>query len=347
MRTLVTGAAGYIASHACKRLLDAGHTVVGVDNLSRGHLAPMRLLAERGPLTFAEADLNDTDTLLRLIDDNGIELVMHFAALAQVGESVHHPLLYHRGNIAGGVSLLEACDRAHGGEGIKGFVFSSSCAVYGDPPAEFVPLREQCPKNPISPYGRSKLIFEQMLIEYAEARRLANRPFAAAMMRYFNVAGADREGLLGEDHRPETHLIPIAINAALGRRDGMSIFGTDYATADGTCVRDYVHVEDLIAAHVAAIENLDPTSFAVRPFNVGIGRGYSVREIIDSVKRVTGVDFAVREEPRRPGDPPELFNDPAHIKGVLGWQPEITDLDEIVATAHDWLARHPDGYGDG
>lgn len=346
MRILVTGAAGYIGSHACQRLLRDGHVVVALDNLYRGHRRPMDLLRERhgDGFTFVEADLGDTPTVLGAIDAHGLDTVMHFGAVAYVGESVEDPLWYYRNNIAQGLGLLDACDKAHEGKGIERFIFSSSCATYGDPPQGMIPVPEHCPQHPTSPYGFTKLHFEHILKDYATKRARENNPIALTMLRYFNVAGADRSGLLGEDHSPETHLIPVAINAALGKRDGMSIFGTDYPTPDGTNVRDYVHVEDLIGAHVLAMERVQRG--AVEAFNVGIGEGYSVRQILDSVRRVSGVDFPITEAPRRAGDAVALYNDPARIRSVLGWEAKITDVDEIVRSAYDWLRAHPDGYGD-
>ena len=278
MRVLVTGGAGYIGSHACQRLLADGHTVVSLDTLFRGHARAMDQLAAASPKTlhFVRGDCGDAALIERLIAEHDLDTLMHFGALAYVGESVTDPLGYYRANVAAGVGLLEGVDRGRGPSGgITRMVFSSSCATYGDPPEGFVPVPEHCPQLPTSPYGQTKLMFEHMLLDYAHARRLAARPFAAVMLRYFNVAGSDRSGLLGEDHTPETHLIPVAIHAAMGKRDGMSIFGTDYPTPDGTCVRDYVHVEDLIDAHVRAIAHLDPQRGAVEAFNVGIGRTWA------------------------------------------------------------------------
>lgn len=345
MRVLVTGGAGYIGSHACQRLLRDGHHVVALDNLFRGHREAIGRLEslDTGRLTFVEADAGETARVADTIAAHELDTVMHFGARAYVGESVEDPLSYYRANINAGVGLLEACDAPE--SRITRFVFSSSCATYGDPPEGLIPVPETCPQRPTSPYGRTKLQFEEILRDWSEARRRAERPVAIAMLRYFNVAGADRTGLLGEDHDPETHLVPVAINAALGRRPGLSIFGTDYPTPDGTCVRDYVHVEDLISAHVRVMDVLRADE--LRAYNVGIGRGYSVREIIESVKRVTGRDFEVTETARRPGDATMLYNDPALITKELAWTPEVTDLDKIVATAHRWLEAHPNGYAEG
>jgi UDP-glucose 4-epimerase len=345
MRILVTGGAGYIGSHACQRLLGDGHTVVALDNLHRGHREPMDMLKaiHTETFSFVHADLGNQVTILNTLNDNELDTVMHFGALAYVGESVEDPLWYYRNNISSGIGLLDACDAAHDGKGIKRFIFSSSCATYGDPPADMIPVPENCPQSPTSPYGYTKLHFEHILKDYATKRMMQDNPIALTMLRYFNVAGSDRTGMLGEDHTPETHLIPVAIDAALGKRESMSIFGTDYPTPDGTNIRDYVHVEDLINAHVLA---MDSTKIGqVEAFNVGIGKGYSVREILDSVKRVSGADFTVHDAPKRAGDAIALYNNPAKIKSTLGWEASITDIDEIVSSAFNWLKAHPNGYG--
>ncbi|GAB4385307.1 MAG: UDP-glucose 4-epimerase GalE [Phycisphaerales bacterium] len=340
MKILVTGAAGYIGSHAVQRLLCDGHFVLAVDNLFRGHAGAIDALRPiaRDRLIFEQCDVGDCARIERLIRDHAIDTVMHFAALAYVGESVEHPLWYYENNVVAGIRLLEACDRAEPTR----FIFSSSCATYGQPPPERVPIREDCPQSPVSPYGQTKLDFENALRAWSAARQRAGRPVAVAMLRYFNVAGADRTGLLGEDHEPETHLIPVALQAALGRRDGIAIFGTDYPTPDGTCIRDYVHVEDLVDAHVLAMNTIQPGQ--VVAYNVGLGRGYSVREVLDSVRRVTGCDFPVREQARRAGDPAALYNDPALIQRDLGWCAKVRSLDAIIDTAWQWMKRHPDGY---
>lgn len=340
MNILVTGGAGYIGSHAVQRLLRDGHTVVSVDNLFRGHAEAMEALLPTagGRLVFEHSDVGDGTRMERLMLDHRIDAVMHFAALAYVGESVDQPLWYYDNNVAAAIRLLEACDRA----GVSSFVFSSSCATYGEPAFEHVPVDEQCPQKPVSPYGQTKLDFEHVLQAWSTAKRRAGKPVSIAMLRYFNVAGADRSGLLGEDHDPETHLIPVAINAALGKRAGMSIFGTDYPTTDGTCVRDYVHVEDLIDAHVRVMDKSRPGN--VLAYNVGIGSGYSVRQVLQSVQRVTGKSFEVREEPRRAGDPAALYNNPTLIERDLGWKASVADLDAIVDSAWQWMKRHPHGY---
>ncbi len=341
MNVLVTGGAGYIGSHACQRLLRDGHTVVAVDNLYRGHVEAIEALkpGAGGRLHFLKAEVGDRAAVEGLISEHAVDTVMHFAALAYVGESVDEPLRYYRNNTASALALLEACDAC----GVTRIVFSSTCASYGEPPADRIPIAETCPQNPVNPYGRSKLHVEHMLFDYAEQRRRARKPFAFAALRYFNVAGSDRTGLIGEHHEPETHLIPVIFHAILCRRDSITIFGTDYPTPDGTCIRDYVHVEDLIDAHVAVMAALKPGD--TRTYNLGIGRGYSVREIIDATRRVTGREFKVNEGPRRAGDPPTLFADPGKIKRELGWSARITDLDEIIGSAWRWFQKHPRGYG--
>ncbi len=340
MNVLVTGGAGYIGSHAVQRLLRDGHRVLAVDNLFRGHRRAIDLLAKGASdrLSFIEADITDRAAMRSAVGSFKPETVMHFAALAYVGESVDQPLLYYHNNVTGLVSVLEACEK----HGVEKFVFSSSCATYGQPPADKIPVPEDCPQSPMSPYGRTKLIGEHVIREFAESRRRAGRSFGYVLMRYFNVCGSDRTGLLGEDHTPETHLIPVILDAALGKRDSVGLFGTDYPTPDGTCIRDYVHVEDLIDAHVLAMARLKPGDELA--FNVGIGKGYSVREIINAAREVTGVNFKVVEQPRRAGDPPMLFNNTSKISRDLGWKASITDLHEIIASAWKWFKANPKGY---
>ncbi len=341
MNVLVTGAAGYIGSHAADRLLRDGHTVVAVDNLSRGHRAAVDLLAAGagpGKFTFVRADLGDRASLEDAMRAHKVEAIMHFAAFALVGESVEQPLVYYRNNVAGMVSLLEAAVSA----GVPRFVFSSSCATYGQPPDTMVPIPEDCPKSPLSPYGWSKLHGEHILRDVAEGCRRTGKPFGYAALRYFNVAGADARGRLGEDHEPETHIIPVVIQAVLGLRPHVAIFGTDYPTPDGTCVRDYIHVEDLADAHVTCMNALKPGD--ERQYNLGIGRGYSVREIIDAVRAATGREFKVIEQARRAGDPPRLYADARKIKAELGWSASRTDLHEIIRSAWVWYQKNPRGY---
>jgi UDP-glucose 4-epimerase len=347
MNILVTGGAGYIGSHAVQRLLRDGHTVVAIDNLYRGHAEAIEALraGSGGRLHFSRADIGDRPFVETLLRQHKIDTVMHFAALAYVGESVTEPLRYYRNNTAGALALIEACAAA----GVGRMVFSSTCATYGEPPEQYIPIPETCPQSPINPYGRSKLHVEHMLFDYAGSGAGASGtgqrsvpPFAFAALRYFNVAGSDRTGTIGEHHEPETHLIPVILQAILGQRESVTIFGTDYPTPDGTCIRDYIHVEDLIDAHVAVMAALKPGD--TRTYNLGIGQGYSVRQIIDAARRVTGKDLKVNEGPRRPGDPPRLFANPAKIKGELGWSASITDLDEIIASAWAWFQKHPRGY---
>lgn len=338
MNILVTGGAGYIGSHAVLRLLEDGHAVTVVDDLSRGHREVIDLLAPLGDLHFAAGDFGDRSLVLPLLEDRRIDLVMHFAAKAYVGESVQMPLVYYRNNAASALSLLEMMEEV----GVTRFVFSSSCATYGEPDAQFIPIAETCPQQPINPYGRSKLHVEHMLFDYAQMKADAGQDFAFAALRYFNVAGNDVHCRIGEDHKPETHLIPICLEAAMGLRDSVTVFGTDYPTPDGTCIRDYVHVEDLIEAHITVMDALKRG--ARLTYNVGIGRGYSVREVIDACRRVTGVDFAQVEGARREGDPPALYADPSKINAELVWQASYTNLDDIIETAWRWRREHRNGY---
>ncbi|HZW10018.1 MAG TPA: UDP-glucose 4-epimerase GalE [Phycisphaerales bacterium] len=340
MAFLVTGGAGYIGSHAAKRLLAEGERVVVLDNVSRGHAEAVEALRpiSGGRLEFVRGDIGDRELVRAALRDHGIDSVMHFAALAQVGESVAEPLLYYRNNTASALTLIEECVGAR----VRRFIFSSTCATYGEPADEHIPIDEECPQRPISPYGMSKLHVEHMLRDAAAATARHGKEFAFAAMRYFNVAGCDPDGLIGEDHDPETHLIPVVIQSALGLREAVTIFGEDYPTPDGTCIRDYIHVADLVDAHLAVLRALHPGEG--RAYNLGIGRGYSVREVIESVRRVSGRRFEVRSGERRPGDPPRLFADPSRIRSELGWTAGVKSLDEIVATAWNWFRTHPRGY---
>ena len=354
MAVLVTGGAGYIGSHAVQRLLRDGRQVLAVDNLFRGHAEAIQLLQTQSGdagklLSFVPADVGDRDLMLRLIREHRVDTVLHFAALAYVGESVLQPLRYYRNNTGATLGLLEAVQGSwesagspSGYAGVQKFVFSSTCASYGEPAKDQIPIAETCPQVPINPYGWSKLFCERMLKDFARLAAIQNKPFAWAALRYFNVAGCDRSGLLGEHHEPETHLIPVCLQACLGQRDALTIHGTDYPTPDGTCIRDYVHVEDLVDAHLSVLQALRPGE--ERFYNLGIGEGLSVKQIIDSVKRVTGISFLVKSGPRREGDPPALFANPAKIKAELGWHARITKPDEIVSSAWEWFRRHPRGY---
>jgi UDP-glucose 4-epimerase len=325
MNVLVTGGAGYIGSVTAQALLDAGHGVVVVDDLSTGHRA-----AVPGGARLVVQDVTDAAAVARLMREEGVEAVMHFAALSLVGESMQQPLRYYRRNVGGAISLLEACTEA----GVRRFVLSSTAAVYGTPAA--VPIPETAELRPESVYGETKLAIERLLHWLA-----ATQGLGYAALRYFNAAGAAAGR--GEDHRPETHLIPLVLQAALGRRDEVRVFGTDYPTADGTAVRDYVHVEDLASAHVLALEALRPGSGAA--YNLGNGEGFSVRRVVEVCREVTGADLRVVEAPRRPGDPPVLVADAAKAAAELGWRPRRTSLEEIVASAWAWHSANPDGYG--
>jgi len=340
MNVLVTGGAGYIGSHAVKRLLEEGHAVVALDSLFRGHRAALDCLQSLAPgkLTFVHGDVADHATVLNVLKQHSIDTVMHFAALAYVGESVDDPLRYYRNNINAMVAMLEAVDVSR----VSRLVFSSSCSTYGQPSENLIPVPESCPQAPLSPYGRSKLHGEHVLLDFAEMRRRQSRPIGLTFLRYFNVCGCDPSGLLGEDHEPETHLIPVLLQVALGQRPHAALFGTDYPTPDGTCVRDYVHVTDLVNAHILAMNKSVPGTD--KAYNVGIGKGYSVREIIEAVRRVTGHAIPIVEQPRRAGDVPRVFADPTRIHQELGWKANITSLDEIVETAWKWFSKHPKGY---
>ncbi|MBU1055282.1 MAG: UDP-glucose 4-epimerase GalE [Proteobacteria bacterium] len=315
---LVTGGAGYIGSHACKALSKAGYTPVTYDNLTYGHTWAVKW----GP--FEKGDILDRQRLDEVIVKYKPEAVMHFAAFAYVGESVENPGKYYRNNVVGSLTILEAM-RDHG---IQNIVFSSTCATYGIP--EKVPISEDCLLAPINPYGFTKLIVEQMLKDFSQA---CNLKFVS--LRYFNAAGADPDGEAGEDHDPETHLIPLVLDAAAGRRDYVKIFGTDYGSPDGTCIRDYVHVSDLADAHVLALEYLKNTGKS-NVFNLGNGEGFSVREVIGTAREITGNNIHAIESDRRPGDPAILVGSSDKIRKILGWQPAHGRLKEIIRTAWNW-----------
>lgn len=328
MTVLVTGGAGYIGSHVCKALATAGNTPVAYDNMSRGH----RWAVKWGPLEIAE--LADIETLGRVLRKHKVTAVVHMAAYAYVGESMTAPELYFRNNIGASLVLLDAMQETD----VRFIVFSSSCATYGIP--HRLPILDDHPQQPVSPYGESKLAVEKVLYWYGAARRLS-----AVALRYFNAAGADPDGELGENHVPETHLVPLTIQAALGERSDLAIFGADYGTPDGTAIRDYVHVSDLAKAHVEALQYLRGGG-ATTAFNLGTGQGYSVREVIRAVERVSGRRVAVREMSRRPGDVPVLIADAAKASSVLGWRPGHSSLDRIVATAWRWhTARSGRSHG--
>jgi UDP-glucose-4-epimerase GalE len=325
MQVLVTGGAGYVGSHTTRYLLQQGHRVCVYDNLSRGHAQAVP------PDVLVVGDLADTPTLDALLARFRPEVVMHFAAKAYVGESVQQPAEYYQTNLVCTFNLLEAMRRA----GVHRLVFSSTCATYGIP--EQLPITEDCPQQPINPYGRSKLAVEWILRDYA-----ASYGWGVAILRYFNAAGAAADGTIGEAHDPETHLIPLVIQQALGQRPVVELFGTDYPTPDGTCVRDYVHVEDLASAHALAMLHLE--SGRVLAYNLGMGKGYSVREVIQAVESVSGCSVAVRECKRRPGDPPVLVASCERITRELGWRPRYNDLQAVVSSAWRWHSTHPKGY---
>ncbi|HEY9812139.1 MAG TPA: UDP-glucose 4-epimerase GalE [Candidatus Sericytochromatia bacterium] len=317
---LVTGGAGYIGSHAVLALKRAGYEVVVLDNLVYGH----RDLVEKLQVNLIVGDTSDRTLLDNLFANHNISAVMHFAAYAYVGESVTDPSKYYRNNVIGTLTLLDAMMAAS----IKKFVFSSTCATYGIP--KTVPIPEDHPQNPINPYGASKLMVERMLSDFDTAY-----DFKSVCFRYFNAAGADPNGLLGEDHNPETHLIPLVLQTALGKRESVSIFGTDYDTSDGTCIRDYIHVTDLANAHVLGLEYLlqgkDSTVF-----NLGNGNGFSVQEVIETAKEVTGKEIKVQKCDRRPGDPPILVGSSDKARTIIGWHPQYGDLKDILSHAWKW-----------
>lgn len=325
MNVLVVGGAGYIGSHAVRLLREAGHTVWVYDNLSRGHrgAVPAEILIE--------GDLADRQLLIRTLREKQIDAVMHFAAFALVNESVNDPSLYYRNNVIGSLELLEAMRQA----GVMRIVFSSTTATYGQP--ESIPIRETTPQQPINPYGFTKLVIEQALADYAAAYGMGY-----AALRYFNAAGAHPDGTLGEDHDPESHLIPIVLQVALGQRERITVFGHDYDTADGTCVRDYVHINDLGDAHLRALERLRPGQGLC--LNLGTGQGTSVQEIVEACREVTGHAIPEIAGPRRAGDPAELIADATLANEVLGWTPHYTDVKSIVETAWRWHRAHPNGY---
>ena len=319
MRILVTGGAGYIGSHTAKALARAGYEPVVLDNFSMGH----RESVKWGP--YVQADLADADAIRQLLATYKVSAAIHFAASAYVGESIHHPRKYFRNNVVNTLNLVEALVDA----GVRQVVFSSTCATYGTPTK--VPIAENQVQLPINPYGESKRFVERVLHWFGKAYGLRS-----IALRYYNAAGADPEGELGENHDPETHLIPCAIEAALGQRPRLDVYGTDYPTPDGTAIRDYIHVSDLAAAHVLALEHLGTSRSAAMAINLGTGVGSSVRDVIATVERVSGARVPVRETKRRPGDPPVLVADAAKARRTLGWLPRFSSLDTIVETAWRW-----------
>lgn len=318
---LVTGGAGYIGSHTVLALVQAGYQVIILDNLVYGHRDLVEQILQ---VKLIEGDIEDRSLLDNIFQTHYIEAVMHFSAYTYVGESVTNPDKYYRNNVLGTLTLLEAMLAAS----IKKFVFSSTCATYGVP--QFIPLTEDHPQNPINPYGMTKLMVEQILSDFDVAYR-----FKSVRFRYFNAAGADPRGLLGEDHNPESHLIPLVLMTALGKRESISIFGTDYPTPDGTCIRDYIHISDLADAHILGLEYLlkDGESAV---FNLGNGNAFSVREVIAAAEEVTGITIPVQECDRRPGDSPVLIGTSEKAKNLLGWKPCYPDIKDIVAHAWQW-----------
>ena len=329
MNVLVVGGAGYIGSHCVRQLVAAGHRPVVLDNLVYGHRA-----AVAPGVKLHEGNLGDEAFVGRVLREEKIEIVMHFAAYCYVGESVTAPLKYYFNNVSATLHLLNAMLDA----GVKKFVFSSTCATFGVPAT--LPIHENLPQAPINPYGQTKLDIENVLKSLAPATGLS-----FAVFRYFNAAGASEDAAIGEDHHPETHLIPVAIDVATGKRPHLELFGTDYPTPDGTCLRDYVHVDDLSRAHIAVFGKL-ATPGAQHFFNLGTGSPTSNRAVIRAVEKITGRPVKVVEQPRRPGDPPALYADSSKAQRELGWKVKFPDIESIVATAWGWHSTHSAGYSD-
>lgn len=328
MAILVTGGLGYVGSHAVKLLMDRGKQVVCLDDLSFGHVG-----ASSGSEVVI-GDIGDANLLKDVFGKYDIESVMHFAAFADVGESVQDPQKYYINNISKSITLVQEMLAA----GVKRMIFSSTAATFGEP--QVIPIPEDHPKDPTNPYGRSKLMLEEILAEYDLAYGLK-----WTALRYFNASGADPSGTIGEDHKPEHHLIPLVFDVALGKRENIKIFGTDWSTPDGTCVRDYVHVTDLAQAHWLALEALENGAPST-VYNMGNGSGYSVKEVISVVEEVTGKKVPAVESPRRPGDPARLVASSDRIRKQLGWTPMYPELKTIVETAWNWHSNHPNGFGD-
>ena len=321
MKVLVTGGAGYIGSITTEQLLDGGHAVTVFDNLSRGHREAVDPRAQ-----FVLGDLNRPGDILGAMRAVKPDAVLHFAAYALVGESMEQPELYFQNNVVGGLNLAEAMRQV----GVPKIIFSSTCATYGQP--ERVPMAEDIPQRPANPYGESKLLFEKILTWYQQIHGIQS-----VFLRYFNACGATEK--YGEDHEPETHLIPNILKVALGQREQVSVFGDDYETPDGTCIRDYIHIVDLAQAHILAL-----TGSQTGPFNLGNGSGFSVKQVIDVARHVTGHPIPAVTRPRRPGDPPRLVASATRARTILGWKPQYADLKTIMEHAWSWHRRHPRGY---
>lgn len=322
---LVAGGAGFIGSHMCQKLRELGLEHAALDNLEKGHRSAL------GDTPLVQCDLRDKDATLRALQDLKPEAVIHFAAYIEVGESVRNPAIFWENNIAGSLNLLMAMKEVD----CKKIVFSSTAAVYGEP--QQIPIPENHPKAPTSPYGFSKLAVEEMLRSHELAYGLR-----WTALRYFNACGCDPTGVLGEDHDPESHLIPLVLRAIIGKTGPLKVFGTDYPTPDGTCVRDYIHVCDLAEAHVLALGRTNGSG----PYNVGLGRGYSVLEVIQAAEKVTGQKVPYSVADRRPGDPAQLIADSSALKADLGWRPKHLDLADNIADVWRWMQNHPNGYGD-
>ena len=328
MNILVTGGAGYIGSHTVRALIHAGFTPIVVDNFSRGHRN-----AIPSDVKVIELDIANPK-IINVLRDNNIKGIMHFAAHSQVGESMINPSIYYENNVVGSYRLIESARQA----GVQHFVFSSTAAVYGEP--EVVPIVETSKLQPTNVYGRTKLMIEDMLHDYSSIYGSTS-----VALRYFNAAGADESGEIGEDHSPETHLIPLVLETALGKRSHITVFGTDYDTIDGTCIRDYIHVTDLASAHVLAMNYLVGGGES-RVFNLGSGNGFSVKDIIDTAKNVTGINIPIEYGERRKGDPSTLIASSDCIKDILGWNPKHSELSQIISDAWRWHRLHPSGYDD-